>query len=144
MYGYDIHPFHASSHREHMSHIAATVFSTSMLRGISQAYHHCAIFGMAFGSFRGLLIEFDLLHVQARGGIILLIALIAAITQALLIYTLPKLWSSEVRSIRAINKFAWVCCESFVFMFPLIIFEFLILQVTLGQSLLSADTLSCF
>ena len=84
---------------------------------------------------RGLLIEFDLLHVQAWGGIILLIALIVVIIQASLIYLLPKLWSSEVRSIRAINNFAWACCESFVFLFPLVIFEFLILWVTLGQSL---------
>ena len=130
--------------REHVSRIAATGFSTSMLRRISQAYHHCAIFGMTLGSFGGLLIEFDSLPVRARGGIVLLIALIAAIMQASLLCALPKLWSSEARSIRAINNFAWACCESFVFLFPLMIFEFLILRVTFGQSLLSSDTLSCF
>ena len=71
-------------------------------------------------------------------------ALIAAITQAALVHALPKVWSSDARSVSTVKNFAWAFFDSVAFLFPLIILEFLILRVTLGQGLLSVDTLSWF
>jgi hypothetical protein len=130
-----------SSASEHVSTVAATGFNTSMLRRISQGYHHCVILGMTLGFFGSLLMEFDSLHVRARGGIVLLIALDAAIIQAALVHALPKVWSSEARSTSMVNNFSQAFLQSFFFRFPLFVLEFLILRVTFGQSLLSVNTL---
>jgi signal transduction histidine kinase len=85
--------------------------------------------------------EFDLLHVRARGGIVLLIALDAAIFQAALVHALPKVWSSEARSTSAVNNFSRAFLQSFFFLFPMFVFEVLILRVIFGQGLLSVGTL---
>jgi signal transduction histidine kinase len=78
---------------------------------------------------------------RARGGIVLLIALDAAIIQVALVHALPRLWSNEARSISMVNDFSRAFLKSFFFLYPLFVFEFLILRVTFGQGLLSVDTL---
>lgn len=110
------------------------------LRWLGQVSLHCIVFAITLGYFgSSFCVDFDSLIVRARGGIILLFALSVTIAQTLLVHALPKLWSSNgtfVSRLKTCSK-AFLWCV--VCIFPLVIMEFLILRITFGRSLFTAE-----
>lgn len=133
----------ALSATTHLPRVTSYGASGFPLRHFSQISLHCIIFGITLGYFgSSFFAYFDSLQARARGGIILLFALNVAAAQALLLHSLPVIWSLDGSCTSRLKAFSWAFLSSVACLFPLIILEFLILRVTFGTSLFTAKMLN--
>ena len=110
----------------------------------SHIFHHAVILALVGGTFFGdSLVTLDQLKLRSRGGILLEITAFAAVIQCSFLHLLPHVLFQTNEKVPSWREHAWrgglLFVRSFLWIWPLMVLEVLLLHVNLGSRLFASS-----